>query len=304
MTTSAIGMARVVGGRLWRARKAAGLTQAQVARAFGKDQSAISRIEQGEREVRLVEVLELGLLYGIQPETLVAPLSQEEQRVAQMTSLSTNSRHALLPRRRAPLGPLGRGRRRAASVVTLAGETDEALRTRLVHTLKKWNEEWSGQALITLEQALRTRLTARDLGKTRLRFARLRSDGSARLLLPASFSADPGSGTVRARVECRYRRGAWARAESTPLEDYLAALVRLLEELKSAGRPVLEINQKPVRGWTDDPFDLGVDYVVRTDIKRVADAVQVVMGNMLEVTAAARILANQIIGAEFCQSGA
>jgi hypothetical protein len=45
---AAIGMARVVGGRLRRAPKAAGLTQAQVARALGKDQSAVSRIEQGQ----------------------------------------------------------------------------------------------------------------------------------------------------------------------------------------------------------------------------------------------------------------
>jgi DNA-binding XRE family transcriptional regulator len=303
VTISAIGMARVVGGRLRRARKAAGLTQAQVARALGKDQSAVSRIEQGEREVRLVEVLELGLIYGIQPEKLVAPLSQEEQRVARMTSFSTNSRDALLPPRRAAHGPLGRGRRRPTSVVALPGETDVALRQRLVHRLKGWEEEWSGQALITLEQAQRARLTGMDLGGTTVRFARLRSDGSARLLLPASFSADP-AGTVQARVECRYRRGAWARAEFTPLEDYLAALVRLLQERQSAGGPVMEINQTPVRGRSDAPFDLGVDYVLRTDMKPLADAVQLVVGQVAEITAAARILANQTIGAEFCQSGA
>jgi transcriptional regulator with XRE-family HTH domain len=49
--------------RLVSARRAAGLTQVEVAQALNMPQSRISRIESGERRVDVVELLELAELY-------------------------------------------------------------------------------------------------------------------------------------------------------------------------------------------------------------------------------------------------
>lgn len=50
--------------RLRRARREAGLTQAQVAEAVGRPQSYVSKSESGERRLDTVELLELARVYG------------------------------------------------------------------------------------------------------------------------------------------------------------------------------------------------------------------------------------------------
>ena len=50
--------------RLKAARKAAGLTQAEVARRLGRPQSYVSKSESGERRVDVVELSEFARLYG------------------------------------------------------------------------------------------------------------------------------------------------------------------------------------------------------------------------------------------------
>jgi transcriptional regulator with XRE-family HTH domain len=45
-------------------RKAAGMTQAQLAKRLGKSQSFISRLESGQRRVYVVELLELAEVLG------------------------------------------------------------------------------------------------------------------------------------------------------------------------------------------------------------------------------------------------
>jgi transcriptional regulator with XRE-family HTH domain len=51
-------------GRLREARKAAAMTQAQVARALGRPQSFVSRSESGQRRVDVVELAAFARLYG------------------------------------------------------------------------------------------------------------------------------------------------------------------------------------------------------------------------------------------------
>jgi transcriptional regulator with XRE-family HTH domain len=48
------------------ARKAAGLTQADVARAFGRTQGAISKMESGEIRLDPIELQRLAELYGVE----------------------------------------------------------------------------------------------------------------------------------------------------------------------------------------------------------------------------------------------
>jgi transcriptional regulator with XRE-family HTH domain len=50
--------------RLREARKAAGLTQAQVAERLGKQQSYVSKVESGERRIDPVELKRFAVLYG------------------------------------------------------------------------------------------------------------------------------------------------------------------------------------------------------------------------------------------------
>jgi transcriptional regulator with XRE-family HTH domain len=51
--------------RLREARKAAGLTQAEVARLLRRPQSFVSTLESGERRIDLIELLQLAKLYTI-----------------------------------------------------------------------------------------------------------------------------------------------------------------------------------------------------------------------------------------------
>lgn len=48
------------------ARKAAGLTQADVARSFGMTQGAISKIENGELRIDPIELQRFAALYGVE----------------------------------------------------------------------------------------------------------------------------------------------------------------------------------------------------------------------------------------------
>lgn len=52
--------------KLAKARKVAGITQAQLAAKLGKPQSYISKIENGERRLDVVEFLEIAKLIGIE----------------------------------------------------------------------------------------------------------------------------------------------------------------------------------------------------------------------------------------------
>lgn len=51
--------------RLRAARRAAGLTQVDVARTLGKPQSFVSKIESGERRLDPIELSRLADLYGV-----------------------------------------------------------------------------------------------------------------------------------------------------------------------------------------------------------------------------------------------
>ena len=67
--------------RLCAARKKAGLSQAQVAKALGKPQSFVSKCESGERRVDAVELAAYVSLYGVSLENLVpTPRIKTEKR--------------------------------------------------------------------------------------------------------------------------------------------------------------------------------------------------------------------------------
>lgn len=53
------------------ARKAAGLTQADVARAFGRTQGAISKMEAGEIRIDPIELQRFAELYGVEVTALL-----------------------------------------------------------------------------------------------------------------------------------------------------------------------------------------------------------------------------------------
>ena len=55
---------KLVGNQLKQARKYAGMTQTQAAAQLGRDQTFITRIESGSREVTFVELEQLAKLYN------------------------------------------------------------------------------------------------------------------------------------------------------------------------------------------------------------------------------------------------
>ena len=57
--------ARAIGARAARARTAAGLAQGDIARALGVAQSAIAKIERGERRLSFLEALDMAALCGV-----------------------------------------------------------------------------------------------------------------------------------------------------------------------------------------------------------------------------------------------
>lgn len=60
------------------ARRAKGLTQAQVATALGRRQPFIANIESGERRVDLVELIDISQVIEIDPHQLIEILSQDQ----------------------------------------------------------------------------------------------------------------------------------------------------------------------------------------------------------------------------------
>jgi len=60
--------------RLKQGRLAAGLRQADVAQQLDKPQSYIAKIENGERKMEFIEVLDLCLVVGIDPSELTKEL--------------------------------------------------------------------------------------------------------------------------------------------------------------------------------------------------------------------------------------
>lgn len=59
---------------LVRYREAAGLTQAEVAKALGRHQPFVSTIEAGQRRVDVVELLDLAHVIGFDPGALIDEL--------------------------------------------------------------------------------------------------------------------------------------------------------------------------------------------------------------------------------------
>ncbi len=57
------------------ARKATGLTQAELARQLGKPQSYVSKYERGERRLDVVEFLTLAALLHVDPHACITRLS-------------------------------------------------------------------------------------------------------------------------------------------------------------------------------------------------------------------------------------
>lgn len=53
------------------ARKARGITQAQLAEALGKPQSFIAKVENGERRLDVVEFVHLARLVGLEPSEII-----------------------------------------------------------------------------------------------------------------------------------------------------------------------------------------------------------------------------------------
>ncbi|MCI1898366.1 MAG: helix-turn-helix domain-containing protein [Enterobacter sp.] len=56
---------------LKKARKEKGITQAQLAEAFGKPQSFIAKVENGERRLDVVEFVHLAQLIGFEPTNVI-----------------------------------------------------------------------------------------------------------------------------------------------------------------------------------------------------------------------------------------
>ena len=63
--------------RLISARKAAGLTQTQVATRLSRPQSFVSKYERGERRLDLVEFVEVAKAIGINAALMVAQIERE-----------------------------------------------------------------------------------------------------------------------------------------------------------------------------------------------------------------------------------
>ena len=55
-------------------RRAAGMTQAEVAKALGRHQPFIANIEKGERRVDVLELIDLAAIMGFDPSEMVADL--------------------------------------------------------------------------------------------------------------------------------------------------------------------------------------------------------------------------------------
>lgn len=66
---------KLIAATLAERRKAAGLTQAQVAKVLGRHQPFVANIESGERRVDLVELLDIAAIIDLDIEGLVRKLT-------------------------------------------------------------------------------------------------------------------------------------------------------------------------------------------------------------------------------------
>ena len=57
------------------ARKTACLTQVQVAQRVGKPQSFVAKYEQGERQLNVLELIEILMILGVDPEDFIRRLT-------------------------------------------------------------------------------------------------------------------------------------------------------------------------------------------------------------------------------------
>ncbi len=65
---------RLLLDRLTKARKDAGITQAELAALLGRPQSFVSKIESGERRIDVIEFLQVSKLVGFDPCALLQGL--------------------------------------------------------------------------------------------------------------------------------------------------------------------------------------------------------------------------------------
>lgn len=70
---------------LLRARRRAGLSQRELARALGKANSHVTRIERGQRRIDLLEFHEIARVLGVDPVSLFAELAAELSRLGAAT---------------------------------------------------------------------------------------------------------------------------------------------------------------------------------------------------------------------------
>ncbi len=81
---------RTLIARLKEARLRARLTQVQVAALLGKPQSFVSKIEQCERRLDPIELLDLAKVYGVELSVLCANLAEPREEAAHEQTRGTN----------------------------------------------------------------------------------------------------------------------------------------------------------------------------------------------------------------------
>jgi transcriptional regulator with XRE-family HTH domain len=65
--------------RLYKARENAGLTQIEVAQRFGKPQSFVSKCEQGERTVDVIDLLKFSKIYHVSLDFFFQDISIDDE---------------------------------------------------------------------------------------------------------------------------------------------------------------------------------------------------------------------------------
>ena len=71
---------RILLDRIAKARRAAGITQAELAKKLNRPQSFVSKIESGERRIDVIEFLQLAKYIGFDPCTLMQELIQTKRK--------------------------------------------------------------------------------------------------------------------------------------------------------------------------------------------------------------------------------
>jgi transcriptional regulator with XRE-family HTH domain len=96
--------------RLKNARKRAGLTQVQAAKALGKPQNFISKSETGERRIDVIELADFMALYGTTFDQLVSPPAPSGLGVGRRARSRRVAEPRVKPKARKPRGAGGRRR--------------------------------------------------------------------------------------------------------------------------------------------------------------------------------------------------